>query len=476
MSKMEDKGEANEQLQIELAHLRRERAWEKAAESIRSEVLSMRSSDDMMKVTLTMFQELWNLDLKTPACAFFFVNDEEQRIILYVAFTNPHKYGISWTSSELKEIDETTATAIMDVPITSDWEEDLEHWHQDKVWYVTRSKEEDAATLQQFHDYFGLDHQWPFIGPDWFVTNVPFKYGWVSVRHQGHPEEYASLVVALTEALALGYRRFLDFKHLEENLRLLMETQNQLVMQEKMASLGDLVSGVAHEMNTPLGAAKSMHDTLVRATEKLRQALETAYPDAYGDTRAIQPVLKIMSDANRIVSAGIQRVSGIVDSLRNFARLDEAEFQMAHLHEGLDSALTLLQSQLGKSISVIKSYGDIRPIYCSPGQLNQVFMHLLKNAIQAIEQTGEIEIDTFEADDKVWVQISDTGVGIPPEQLERIFDFEFSETGSRMKMSFGLSTDYRIIQDHQGEIKLESEVGKGTEVTIILPMRESDQG
>ena len=96
--------------------------------------------------------------------------------------------------------------------------------------------------------------------------------------------------------------------------------------------------------------------------------------------------------------------------------------------------------------------------------------------ILSIKETGEIKISTFEADDKVWIRISDTGVGIPPEQLERIFDFGFSETGSRMKMSFGLSTDYRIIQDHQGEIKMESELGKGTEVTVSLPMKENDQG
>jgi hypothetical protein len=179
MKNMEDKEKTYEQLQIELAHLRQERAWEKAAESIRSEVLFMRSSDDLMKVSLKMYQELWNLGIETPACAFFFVNEEKQRIILYVAFPNPRKHGISWTSSDMREIDEHTATAQMDVPITADWEEDLELWRQGEVWYVTRSKEEDVATLQPFHDYFGLDGQLPDIGPEWIINNVPFKYGWV---------------------------------------------------------------------------------------------------------------------------------------------------------------------------------------------------------------------------------------------------------------------------------------------------------
>jgi signal transduction histidine kinase len=102
-------------------------------------------------------------------------------------------------------------------------------------------------------------------------------------------------------------------------------------------------------------------------------------------------------------------------------------------------------------------------------------MHLLSNAIRAIEGAGEIKINAFEADHTTWVRISDTGVGIPPEQLARVFDFGFSGTGSRAEMSFGLATDYRIIQDHEGEIKIESEVGKGTEVTVSQPLKERDQ-
>ncbi len=186
-------------------------------------------------------------------------------------------------------------------------------------------------------------------------------------------------------------------------------------------------------------------------------------------------MFKVIADASRVMASGVERVSSIVDSLRNFARLDEAEFQVADIHEGIDSALALLQNRIGENITLVKNYGDIKPIYCSPGQLNQVFMHLLRNAIQAIKETGEISVSTFEEDDKVCVRISDTGVGIPPEQLERIFDVDFRATDVRVRMGLGLSTDFRIIQDHKGEIQIESEVGKGTEVTISLPKRESDQ-
>jgi len=144
---------------------------------------------------------------------------------------------------------------------------------------------------------------------------------------------------------------------------------------------------------------------------------------------------------------------------------------MADIHEGIDSTLTLLGSQIGKDITVTRDYTDLEPIYCSPGQLNQVFMHLLKNSLQAIERQGEIRIQTSQNGGQVYIQIRDTGVGIPPEQLDHIFDFGFSTTDSRVKMKLGLSIDHKIIQEHQGEIKIESEVGKGTTVTIRLPLK-----
>ena len=137
-----------------------------------------------MKVSLKMYLELWALGIQTPACAFFFVDEEVQRIILYVAFPNPRKAGLSWTHPDMQEVDEDTAVAKMDVPITDDWAEDLDYWRRGEVWYVTRTYEEDLAVLQPFHDYFGLDGKLPAIGPEWIVNNVPFKYGWVSVRYK----------------------------------------------------------------------------------------------------------------------------------------------------------------------------------------------------------------------------------------------------------------------------------------------------
>jgi signal transduction histidine kinase len=258
---------------------------------------------------------------------------------------------------------------------------------------------------------------------------------------------------------------------LEDTLHELRDTQTKLIQSEKMASLGRLVAGVTHELNTPVGAIKSTQDNLSRAVAKLKSALEGSFPREYKDSKDVQSAFRVITDANRVLATGTDRVAGIVDSLRNFARLDEAEFKMADLHVGIDSTLTLLGNLLRDEIAVVKEYGDIGPVYCSPGELNQAFMHVIQNAAQSIEGEGQIRIRTFEDGGRVVVQVNDTGVGIPPDELRNIFDFGLGAADARVKMKLGLSTTYNIIQAHNGEIKIDSDFSKGTAVTITLPIR-----
>jgi two-component system NtrC family sensor kinase len=249
----------------------------------------------------------------------------------------------------------------------------------------------------------------------------------------------------------------------------------EVFTQRDLDILGDLVAGIAHELNTPVGAIRSMGDTLNRAIGKLKQALVVGFPQEYADDPTSQAALKAITDASRVLGAGAQRVGEIVGSLRNFVRLYEKEYQVADLHEGLESTLTLLQSQLTKDITVVKEYGDLTPLYCAPGQLNQVFMHLLKNAIEAVDGTEKICINTCRQDRKVYIRIRDTGAGIPAAQLENLFDIGFNIQGGQVKMAFGWSAAYAIVRNHGGEIEVTSEVGKGTEVTVSMPIRTSDQ-
>ncbi len=250
----------------------------------------------------------------------------------------------------------------------------------------------------------------------------------------------------------------------------LRDAQAQLVQSEKMASLGSLVAGIAHEINTPVGAIGSMHDTLRRAVAKLKQHLETTLPGTVEGDRKLQGIFEIIQNANQVIESGCSRVAEIVRRLRSFARLDEAEIKKVNIHEGLEDTLILLHHEIKHNVTVIKNFGEVPPIAVYPGRLNQVFLNILNNARQAIEDKGEITITTYVADQKAHVVISDNGVGISQENFKNIFDPGFTTKGVGVGTGLGLSICYQIIQEHQGDIKVQSEMGKGSSFHIILPM------
>jgi PAS domain S-box-containing protein len=262
---------------------------------------------------------------------------------------------------------------------------------------------------------------------------------------------------------------------LEKAHRELKEAQAQLVQSEKMAALGQLVAGIAHEINSPVGAISSMQDTLSHAVAKLQTALAEVAPEALEENRSVRAALGAILEADRVIGLGAERVSEIVKSLRTFVRLDEAEMKMANIHEGLDSALTLIGHDIGDRIEVERHYGELRPIVCHPGRLNQVFLNLLLNASQAIDGTGRIVIKTSEKKGEVRVAIRDTGRGIPATDIESIFEPRFTTKGARIGTGLGLSICYQIVQQHRGRIEVESQLGKGSVFTVVLP-RHLEEG
>ncbi len=263
-------------------------------------------------------------------------------------------------------------------------------------------------------------------------------------------------------------QRLLD--KLAETNRHLHETQAQLVQSEKMASLGMLVAGIAHEINTPIGAVHSMHDTLQRALDKLRETLESSYGEWLERDAGLSRPLKVIAEASKVIESGSTRVIEIVRRLRSFARLDEAELKKVDLHEGLEDTLSLIRHELKHSIQIKRNYGDLPPIACFPGRLNQVFLNLLINAKQAIRERGEITITTSQKDDEVHIVIEDTGTGIPHDNLSKIFDPGFTTKGVGVGTGLGLSIVYQIVQEHKGRIEVKSDPGKGTTFTVALPM------
>ena len=253
----------------------------------------------------------------------------------------------------------------------------------------------------------------------------------------------------------------------------LREHHQPFVQMEKMAALGQLVAGIAHEINTPLGAMISNNDSIKRAVKKLETAVpEPGQPLSDGQHTALIELLSAIKDLNEVTRMAGARILKIVDGLRRFARADEAEAESANIHEGLDSTLTLIQHQLKNRVEVHKNYGDIPDITCYPNQLNQVFMNVLVNAGQAIEGKGEIFVRTCREKDQVLVEIRDTGKGIAKEHLDSIFEPGFTTKGCGIGTGLGLTIVQQIIEKHNGRVDVESEPGKGTTFRIILPIEQ----
>jgi signal transduction histidine kinase len=258
-------------------------------------------------------------------------------------------------------------------------------------------------------------------------------------------------------------------RELENTLEALKQMQKQIIVQEKMASLGQLVAGLTHEINTPVGAIRSMKNTRSKAVEKLQKALESLATEAVGEKQEINRAMKIILKADQLIDQGTDRLNEIIRNLKNFARLDEAETVMADIHEGLDSVLALIEHDMLANIDVIREYGEIPPFVCQPRKLNQVFFNIIKNACQSIEGKGKIIISTCLKENMVYVVIQDNGKGMKPKDLKSIFDPGFSTKSSVVRASLGLSTSYQIIQEHHGSIKVESQPGKGSVFTVIIP-------
>jgi signal transduction histidine kinase len=258
---------------------------------------------------------------------------------------------------------------------------------------------------------------------------------------------------------------------LEAVRRKLGRVEAALVQSEKMASLGNLLAGVAHEINTPVGSIYSNNDLLIRALEKLRKLLGKA-PELEGQDaqEELTRILEALDTVGRVNQTACERIVSIVRSLKSFSRLEEPECRKASIHEEIDSALTLVHHELKNRIDVERDYGELPDVECVSGRINQVFMNLLVNAAQAIEGRGRIRITTRAEGDNVRIAFKDSGSGIPPENLDKVFEPGFTTKVAGDGTGLGLAICYKIIHAHHGDIKVESELGEGATVTITLPL------
>ncbi len=288
-------------------------------------------------------------------------------------------------------------------------------------------------------------------------------------------------------------------KKLERTLKALEDTQTQMLQSEKMASIGQLAAGVAHEINNPTGFVSSNLKTLTDYQEDIAELIEkyqglmsqlanqdhqSALPQqtlsAVVELKQFEKDIDVeflMEDISDLIGdcrEGIDRIKKIVIDLKDFAHPGEDTEQLADINSGIESTLNVVNNEIKYKATVHKEFGDIPAVKCIPQQLNQVFMNILVNAAQAIEKKGDIYIRTRSVSQNVEVTIRDNGSGIPQENLTRIFDPFFTTKDVGKGTGLGMNIAYNIVQKHNGTLHVDSELGKGTTFTITLPFGEKD--
>ncbi|KAE8236353.1 ATP-binding protein [Ectopseudomonas guguanensis] len=273
----------------------------------------------------------------------------------------------------------------------------------------------------------------------------------------------------------------LSVKQLEQEqlIKKLERANDQLLQSEKLAAIGQLAAGVAHEINNPIGYVFSNLQTLAGYVHDLLRIIDAVDGAAsLDDLRQLKHGLEydyLRSDIEALISEsgdGIERVKKIITSLKDFSHIEEDEFHLSDLHRGLNTTLNLVNNELKYKAEVVKDYGDLPEVECIASQINQVIMNLLVNAAQAIEQFGRITLRTGQEGDWVWLEVEDSGKGIESRLLNRIYEPFFTTKPVGKGTGLGLSLSYNIVQKHHGRIEVDSEPGRGTRFRVWLPVRQ----
>jgi two-component system NtrC family sensor kinase len=267
----------------------------------------------------------------------------------------------------------------------------------------------------------------------------------------------------------LSERLALRVEELETAHRELKATQAQLVHSEKMAGLGQLVAGIAHEINNPLAYTLSHCRT---AAHHLAAVLGN--PEAANSPEALEKLATVQDRVGEL-GHGLKRIHALMLNLRTFSRVDEGEFKPIDVTASIDSVLDVLKHKLGDRIEIVTDYGEPRILSCNPASLNQVFLHLVTNAIEAIEGTGRISIATRRVGKNFEISIKDTGRGIPKALQQRVFEPFFTTKELGDGMGLGLAISYAIAVSHAGTLELHSEENAGTEAVIRVPWDDASE-
>ncbi len=360
----------------------------------------------------------------------------------------------------------------------------FEHIHpEDQADLIQRLPRLLAKGGQQSHDYRFRHRDGHYL---WMHDTLRMVYD-----EAGTPLELLGSLLDITERKSMEEAMRREKEEQRALIRELQEARDQLLQNEKMAAIGQLAAGVAHEINNPIGYINSNLGTLQRYTDDLialvehyqamEEAVEANQPEAVKQSRALREKIDFayikedLPDLVRESQEGAERVRRIVQDLKEFSHVDEAEWQWADLHQGLESTLNIVHNELKYKAEIHREYGELPQVECLASQVNQVFMNLLVNAAHAIEKSGTITLRSGCDEHEVWLEIGDSGKGIPADKLSHIFEPFYTTKPVGIGTGLGLSLSYSIIKKHHGRIEVESEVGKGSRFTIHLPIKHPDK-
>ncbi|SEI06185.1 ATP-binding protein [Pseudomonas fuscovaginae UPB0736] len=446
--------------------------------------------DDFRKILLPAQDESPDLDLMEAA-----LFGHETKARSHLPFELDSAYGGQEGLSLIEQAlaaERPYALAFVDMRMPQGWDgvETIEHlWQADPLLQIvvctayTDYSWEDLLERLQGHDRL-LILKKPFDNIEVQQLANTLTTKWEMTRRanlQMHHLE--DLVEQRTQALT---QASLALQHeIDERKQL----ESQLVQSEKLASLGQLAAGVAHEINNPIGFIGSNLGTLDGYFNQLREMLD-AYrsaeegitsPELLGHLRAVRDRIELdflKDDIPLLIKEskdGIARVGQIVKDLKNFSRVDSnQEWQWSNLQQGIDSTLNIVANEIKYKADVIKDYAELPEVECLPSQINQVIMNLVVNAAQAMgPERGTISLRGGRVGEKVWLEVADNGSGMPPQTLQKIFDPFFTTKPVGKGTGLGLSLSYGIVQKHAGQITVNSEVGVGTTFRIELPIRQN---
>ena len=386
-------------------------------------------------------------------------------------------FKMNYVSNNAKLVLGFTPEQMMDDP--NFW---FDHIHPDDRAQIFSSLSLLFTEGQRTYEYRFLDNEGRYL---WMHDMLRL------VRDEdGNPVEVVGSLTDITQRKTMEAE--LQRKGEEQNalIKKLQEAHAQLLQAEKMASVGQLAAGIAHEINNPIGFINSNMNSLQTYVTTLFNVI-SQYNNSLAQInladehrKLFQQISKeadlafVEEDTKELVAEsldGLRRVKEIVQSLKDFSHVGETDWQEADIHHGLDSTLNIVKNEIKYKATVEKNYGVLPPVYCVISQLNQVFMNLFVNAAHAIKEHGTITISTGtgtkEGKQWVWIKVIDTGCGIPQENLNRIFEPFFTTKPIGSGTGLGLSLAYGIIKNHKGFMDVKSVVGKGTCFTIYLPVK-----